>query len=157
MLFLFLFLWFQTANFLFKVFAIVHLKNRSIATQYFYCAIQFVLRRELEENLDDFDDREAENEAGRAADVCHEFIERISRFFFQNGHSPFRRFDDRGHVLLVPVWCWKRSIYSWLVFGRPRGLMDMASDFESGSCGFESHRGQNLFFSERGECGYQIW
>ena len=31
-------------------------------------------------------------------------------------------------------------------FGRPRGLMDMASDFESGSCGFESHRGQNFFF-----------
>ena len=29
--------------------------------------------------------------------------------------------------------------------GRPRGLMDMASDFESGSCGFESHRGQNFF------------
>ena len=31
-------------------------------------------------------------------------------------------------------------------FGWPRGLMDMASDFESGSCGFESHRGQNFFF-----------
>jgi hypothetical protein len=29
--------------------------------------------------------------------------------------------------------------------GRPRGLMDMASDFESGSCGFESHRGQYFF------------
>ena len=28
----------------------------------------------------------------------------------------------------------------------PRGLMDMASDFESGSCGFESHRGQNFFY-----------
>ena len=33
---------------------------------------------------------------------------------------------------------------------RPRGLMDMASDFESEDCGFESHRGQtflNVFIS----------
>ena len=29
--------------------------------------------------------------------------------------------------------------------GRPRGLMDMASDFGSEDCGFESHRGQLLF------------
>ena len=27
----------------------------------------------------------------------------------------------------------------------PRGLMDMASDFESEDCGFESHRGQRFF------------
>ena len=30
--------------------------------------------------------------------------------------------------------------------GRPRGLMDMASDFGSEDCGFESRRGQMFFF-----------
>ena len=30
--------------------------------------------------------------------------------------------------------------------GRPRGLMDMASDFGSEDCGFESHRGQSFSF-----------
>ena len=46
-------------------------------------------------------------------------------------------FEVRTHFILYS---------SSVSVGRPRGLMDMASDFESGSCGFESHRGQ-IFLS----------
>ena len=34
--------------------------------------------------------------------------------------------------------------------GWPRGLMDMASDFGSEDCGFESHRGQFSFAVQLG-------
>ena len=34
--------------------------------------------------------------------------------------------------------------------GWPRGLMDMASDFGSEDCGFESHRGQSSFAVQLG-------
>ena len=40
----------------------------------------------------------------------------------------------------------RACLISNLISSWPRGLMDMASDFESGSCGFESHRGQKTFF-----------
>ena len=36
-------------------------------------------------------------------------------------------------------------LIQFIIFDRPRGLMDMASDFESEDCGFESHRGQYFF------------
>ena len=35
-----------------------------------------------------------------------------------------------------------KSYNFWPSLGRPRGLMDMASDFGSEDCGFESRRGQ---------------
>ena len=48
----------------------------------------------------------------------------------------------------------KRIIHCAVIFksynfctsdGRPRGLMDMASDFGSEDCGFESRRGQCFY------------
>ena len=44
----------------------------------------------------------------------------------------------------------KRIKYTLADYCRPRGLMDMASDFGSEDCGFESRRGQ--IFSKNDQC-----
>ena len=62
----------------------------------------------------------------------------LKKFFkLKTGEFPIKKF-----WLYLSVTCF-RFIY-WLavlLINRPRGLMDMASDFGSEDCGFESHRG----------------